>query len=418
VPHSGWPIGWKQLAPYYEKAATILGLRGLSPFTLEGHALPPASAAQLLKDDEIELKPFVWLDPPFRMEHYLRDAAAGSGGNLAVLTSARVRSLHERVGAPEIDYANVAAPDGRAIRVYARLFVLAAGGIGTPRILLNSTGRSPNGLGNDNDLVGRFLSTHPKADLGSIIVESSVATASPLFAKQPTGSCLLRLGLGLSAAAQEACRGLNHCVQITPPPKRDDSEQAPTIVDEDSLTDRGHGHGTARRGWHERISRAVGTTSTAREAKRTFVLRAFLDQLPNPDCRLLPAPEVDRYGDRKVRLSWHFSDDDRRTAREFFSRLGQAFARRRLGRVVLDPVLTDKTWPLTGIHSHLMGTTRMGDSPRTGVVDRDCRVFGCRNLYIAGPSTFPTSGYANPFLTIAALSLRLADHLKQIADAR
>ena len=62
--------------------------------------------------------------------------------------------------------------------------------------------------------------------------------------------------------------------------------------------------------------------------------------------------------------------------------------------------------------SHHMGTTRMSASPRTGVVDRDCRVHGVRNLYVAGSAVFPSAGHANPTLTIAALALRLADYLR------
>ena len=59
-----------------------------------------------------------------------------------------------------------------------------------------------------------------------------------------------------------------------------------------------------------------------------------------------------------------------------------------------------------------MGTTRMHVDPREGVVDGNCRVHGVSNLFIAGPSVFPTVGYANPVLTIVALSLRLADHIR------
>jgi choline dehydrogenase-like flavoprotein len=59
-----------------------------------------------------------------------------------------------------------------------------------------------------------------------------------------------------------------------------------------------------------------------------------------------------------------------------------------------------------------MGTTRMHVDPKRGVVDPDCRVHGVANLYVAGSSVFPTSGYANPTFTIVALALRLADHLK------
>jgi choline dehydrogenase-like flavoprotein len=61
----------------------------------------------------------------------------------------------------------------------------------------------------------------------------------------------------------------------------------------------------------------------------------------------------------------------------------------------------------------MMGTTRMSDDPRDGVVDRDCRVHGVENLYIAGSATFTTGGYANPTLTNLALSIRVADRVKE-----
>lgn len=61
---------------------------------------------------------------------------------------------------------------------------------------------------------------------------------------------------------------------------------------------------------------------------------------------------------------------------------------------------------------HSLGTTRMSDDPASGVVDRNCEVHGVSGLFIAGGSVFPTSGHANPTLTMLALSLRLAEHLK------
>ncbi len=60
-----------------------------------------------------------------------------------------------------------------------------------------------------------------------------------------------------------------------------------------------------------------------------------------------------------------------------------------------------------------MGTTRMHNDPKKGVVDENCGVHGIHNLFIAGPSVFPTGGYANPILTIVALSIRLTDHIKK-----
>ena len=60
-----------------------------------------------------------------------------------------------------------------------------------------------------------------------------------------------------------------------------------------------------------------------------------------------------------------------------------------------------------------MGTTRMSDSPKDGVVDGDCRLHGIENLYLAGSSVFATGGCTNPTLTIVALALRLAAHLSR-----
>ena len=60
---------------------------------------------------------------------------------------------------------------------------------------------------------------------------------------------------------------------------------------------------------------------------------------------------------------------------------------------------------------HQIGTTRMGENAQSGVVDKDCRVFGSANLFVAGSSVFPTSGEANPTLNAVALALRLAERL-------
>ena len=74
---------------------------------------------------------------------------------------------------------------------------------------------------------------------------------------------------------------------------------------------------------------------------------------------------------------------------------------------------TDESWPsFLGGGWHHMGTTRMHDDPRQGVVDVNCRVHGLDNLFVAGASCFTTGGAANPTLTLVALTLRLSDHLK------
>ncbi len=63
-----------------------------------------------------------------------------------------------------------------------------------------------------------------------------------------------------------------------------------------------------------------------------------------------------------------------------------------------------------------MGTTRMHVEKKKGVVDENSRVHGMSNLFVAGPSVFPTVGYANPSLTIVALAVKLADHIKKLMN--
>jgi choline dehydrogenase-like flavoprotein len=96
-------------------------------------------------------------------------------------------------------------------------------------------------------------------------------------------------------------------------------------------------------------------------------------------------------------------------------RIGEELARLCLGRLQLQEWLLagDDFWPdPIGSGRHHIGTTRMSDEPRSRVVDRNCRRHGVSNLYVAGSSVFPTGSYVTPTLTIVALALRIANHVK------
>jgi choline dehydrogenase-like flavoprotein len=109
-------------------------------------------------------------------------------------------------------------------------------------------------------------------------------------------------------------------------------------------------------------------------------------------------------------LDWKVGDEETKSLRRLQELVNASLQKAHLG------YLDDTAQPCSALRytdaSHHLGTTRMSDDPRTGVVDSNCRVHGIRNLFIAGSSIFPTSGYANPTLTIVALALRLAEHLK------
>jgi choline dehydrogenase-like flavoprotein len=136
------------------------------------------------------------------------------------------------------------------------------------------------------------------------------------------------------------------------------------------------------------------------------------EQAPNPENRVVLGPDADRLGTPRPHVRTRWTEVDLRSARRTLQLLSDHFAALGLGRVVHGGEL--ELHGSGGMHHHL-GTTRMHVDERCGVVDPDGRVHGVGNLYVTGGSVFPTGGYANPSLTIAALAIRLADHVRTVA---
>jgi choline dehydrogenase-like flavoprotein len=109
-------------------------------------------------------------------------------------------------------------------------------------------------------------------------------------------------------------------------------------------------------------------------------------------------------------LDWRVSDRSLKSSLRLMELLDEHLRKHDVGRI--EENLTElRSLPYTDA-SHHLGTTRMSPDPKGGVVDANCQVHGVDNLFVAGSSVFPTAGHANPTLTIAAMSLRLADYLK------
>ena len=141
------------------------------------------------------------------------------------------------------------------------------------------------------------------------------------------------------------------------------------------------------------------------------------EQAPNPDSRVTLSDERDPFGQRRARLEWRLSEVDMRSIARAHAILGEALRGAGLGELRTEPLGPEPPAGITG-GLHHMGTARMHADPRHGVVDPNGTVHGLPNLHIAGSAVFPTVGYANPTLTIGALSLRLADHLRVLFARR
>jgi choline dehydrogenase-like flavoprotein len=251
----------------------------------------------------------------------------------------------------------------------ARVVAVAGYSIETPRLLLNSTsGRFPHGLGNDEDQVGRYVM--------------------------------------VQGADQTAGRFPFEVRMYKAPPPEISSEQ---FYETDPT--RGFARGFSIQtvsplpiGWAEHVL-ADGHWGRAlreylRDYNHWFAIGVLCELLPQADNRVTLADETDRYGMPVARFDHSRCDNDRRN---------MAYAK----RVITDLLEAAGAQDVLSItrYAHLIGGCRMGTDPANSVVDRDQRVWGMTNLYLADGSVCPTQGSANPALTIMALSSRLAQHL-------
>jgi choline dehydrogenase-like flavoprotein len=164
------------------------------------------------------------------------------------------------------------------------------------------------------------------------------------------------------------------------------------------------------------VAKAVyGYLQGDKSAAQYFGAQLSTEQEPNPDSRVTLSDKKDAFGLNQVDLDWRLTANDYRTVTEAAKALATGLGVKDLGLLRIDIDRKGKDgWPEhLGWGWHQIGTTRMSDDPKLGVVDRDCRVHGVANLYIAGSSVFPTSGAGVPTLTIVALAVRLAEHLRR-----
>ena len=145
-------------------------------------------------------------------------------------------------------------------------------------------------------------------------------------------------------------------------------------------------------------------------AESAYPLDLNVEQIPLAGSRLRLADERDSFGMPRLAIHWRNHQDEVTSIRAFLGLLQSEMRASGCG----DLDYEDEGWDrLHAVGGHHIGTTRMAGDRRLGVVDRDCRVFGVRNLYVCSSSVFPTSSHANPVLTLVAMALRLVDHLSE-----
>lgn len=428
VPESGWPIGWAEADRYTARTRALLQIMPEAEarcVVLERgeHRL----AADRVETGLLQFSPLINFGGAYREELF-------ASPNVRVMLNANVTAIETGADGAAIERVRVATLDGgagpkRSFSVRARVFVLATGSIENARMLLLSRGGGDHaeGLGNAHDLVGRYFAEHPHVRYG--VLEAAAGVDFGFYdeaqrtGRDPMGWFVLppalvaekRL-LAFSASLRQR-RHVSVSQLLT--------TQSSGFAAAKSLLDAvARGRGPWRVGRRLR-DMAVEPVQSARgiiarlphgpvgPGARLFEIKVRAEQTPNRESRVTLDPSAtDALGLPVARLDWRLQDVDRASVRAGVQLLGDAIAAARLGRVHLPHDGDVVPWDAIGGGWHQMGTTRMAESPRSGVVDTNSRVHGLANLYVAGSSVFPTYGFANPTYSIVLLALRLADHLK------
>jgi choline dehydrogenase-like flavoprotein len=416
VPDSGWPIELATLDAHYRRAQDLcqLGTYDYAPGGWQLDDAPPLGlpAARVATH-------LIQFSPPARFGELYRDQVVNAP-NIRTCLHANVVDIEASANLREIHRLAVRTLTGNRFSVLPKVVVLAAGGIDNARLLLASNRQSAAGIGNANDIVGRYFADHIQLDTASVVpldtqcsfdLYQSASRSRTRASRHADGKPASLMGyLTLDPTVQRERRTLNFSANLFEATWSDYVlNQKPTERTTDSWF-------ASTANSLQRFWRHVGNATSKRlhaAGEKVYKIVTTQEQAPNPNSRVTLAAEKDPLGMPRAQLHWQLNDLDKHTIMTSMAELASAFGAAGIARLHTPDDVLAGDWEsrLRGSWHHC-GTTRMHADPKHGVVDADCRVHGLANLYVAGSSVFPTSGNGNPTLTVVALALRLADHLK------
>lgn len=418
----GWPFRLDQLRSAYRRAHEFCGL---GEFEYDPGVWQGRRRQQILLPDDDDVTTRIFHARALRFGAAYRSRLAASN-NINVVLHAPVARLHMDEGG-RAACADVRTLDGRRIPVSARHYILAAGGIENARLLLLSADSPERAPGNDRGLVGRYFTEHPFVNLGWLMLENRPRTLDFYFPEpvpSPAyGEAAVRGTFGLRRKTIER-ENLSNAA-IFPHPRYEahaafDSPEVRSFLEAAAKLRHKAVPGGLRpylmraaRGPHRIAVAAARKLLVSHGPAWKWRIRGMFEAVSHHANRVTLGPDRDALNRPLPRVTWRLTDKDisdmRRVARVF----DRAFRRADLGRMELRfPDENDAWRSAVEGGKHHMGTTRMHVDPARGVVDENGRVHGTTNLFVAGSSIFPSTGYANPTLTIVALAIRLANHLK------
>jgi choline dehydrogenase-like flavoprotein len=431
---AAWPIDFSELEDYYAAASRILKLPSydkLDPQTWRAEL--SEFEAGLFDSPSFKPNVSVFAKAPARFGYQSKSyKAVRDSRAITVYINSNVVNLSLNESHSRVVRVDVACLNGVRFAVKANVIVLACGGLENTRILMASNSQIAGGIGSAYGQLGRYYMDHPRAVYGRIKLTRKVKLDH--FLGMPVSGGKIQLGIGLSEQVQADEGLLDNYLSLEPSYSIGSVELYAAFV---KLMKRLLRKGYSGERFDFRNPEIAGVPEmiyllTPKELLPHFLyytyykcshfaksilanlthvsLVHYSEQEPIYASRVYLDDERDKLGMPKLVLDWRVSDRSLHSSLRLLRLVDEHFRRHDTGFFEgnLDAV---EALPYTDA-SHHLGTTRMSTDPKRGVVDVNCRVHGVDNLYVTGSSVFPTAGHANPTLTIAAMSLRLAAHLK------
>jgi choline dehydrogenase-like flavoprotein len=422
-----WPISYEELAPYYDAVDRLVGIFGTRenlPNEPDGVFQPPPRPRcyEILVKRACDKLGVTCI--PSRLSiltralngraacHYCGQCGRGCSthsnfstpsvllppalatGRLAIVTGAMAREVTTDAEGRATGVSYIDTSTGREARVRARSVVLAASACESARILLNSRStRHPDGLANSSGTLGRYLTDTTGTDVAGFFPQ--LASGLP-HNEEGTGGLHVYMPWWLDNRELDFPRGYH--IEVW------GGRGMPSAGVMGGIHRwNGGGYGKALKGDYRKFyGSTVGFSGRG-------------EMIPNPDSYCELDPEVvDKWGIPVLRFHFKWSDHERkqvRHMRETFARLIEA-----MGGQVLKPLPGEPEPPdisVGGEIIHEVGTTRMGDSPRTSVLNRNCQAHDVPNLFVADAGPFVSNADKNPTWTILALAMRTSEHIAQ-----
>lgn len=433
LPYSGWAIAKADLDPFYERAHRVCKI---GPYAYNPEDWEDKRAVRLpFKSDRMTTRMSQFGSrTPFTDEY--RETIKQSK-NITTLLYANVVELETDESTQAVTRVRIACLSNKQVWLKAKVVILATGGLENARVLLASNRQQPSGLGNQNDLVGRYFMDRPILSCKLIPCDRKLFDLTALYDIYQVRGVPVMAWVKLTEEVIRRERLLNNGAQLFPRPLPHQREA--TLALRSLLTS--IRDGKPAQDWFKHLNvalrgadyiAAAGFWAAVRklpslqrgdwsylpyEKRRFSEFEIFyqMEQAPDPNNRVMLSSERDRLGQPKTEVHWRLNRIDIENARRVQEIWAEEFAKAGYGELQFaregEPLKFEKE----AMHHH-MGTTRMHVNPKQGVVDANCQVHGIPNLFIASCSVFPTAGYANPTLTIIALSIKVADHVKRLMN--